>query len=144
MFYSAVVVPTGTAVLGSAAAQGAITAHTVEALHLLGAAALGLLLWDLLTMAKPLRREQSLRWICWVIAAIAHGLLLYLYWLLISFMDAERRYVLIRPPFYPVHQLYLWTCTIQWLAMSILLFLTLREWRHQDHLGVSRTSHCGT
>jgi hypothetical protein len=134
VFYSIVVVPTGTAVLGSAAAQGAITARVVDALHLLGVVTLTLFAWDLFVAASKNRHYLPTRWYCWTIAVVAHGLLWYLHMLLTSFMDPERRYVRIHPPFYPVHRLYLWTCTIQWLALSLLSFLTLLAWKYQDHL----------
>ncbi|MCS7020751.1 MAG: hypothetical protein NZU63_02850 [Gemmataceae bacterium] len=132
VFYSAFVVPLGTEVLGSSAVQGAVTARVVEILHLLGFISLGACLWDMLVAVEPERRSRHIRWVCWIIAACAHGLLLYFYLLLVSFMDPGRRYVVIHPPFYPVHRLYLWTCTGQWLVLAVWLLLTLRAWQNID------------
>lgn len=132
VFYSAIVVPVGTATLGSAAAQGAITARVVEALHLLGVVSLALLLWDMLAGEDPILSRRLARWIGWLIAAISHGLLLYFHFLLLNFMDPQRRYVVIHPPFYPIHQLYLWTSTIQWIVISVWLFLTIMAWKYVE------------
>jgi hypothetical protein len=132
VFYSAIVVPVGTATLGSAAAQGAITARVVEALHLLGLVSLGLLLWDMLAGADAAPSRRLARWICWLIAALSHGLLLYFHFVLLSFMDPQRRYVVIHSPFYPIHRIYLWISTLQWMAISVWLFLTLMAWKYVE------------
>lgn len=132
VFYSAIVVPVGTATLGSAAVQGAVTARVVEALHLLGLVSLGLLLWDMLAGADPVPFRRLARWSCWLIATLAHGLLLYFHLVLLSFMDPQRRYVVIHPPFYPIHRIYLWISTLQWIAISVWLFLTLITWKYVE------------
>ena len=59
---------------------------------------------------------------------VCQYLLLVFHQLLVSFMDADRRYVVIRPPFYPVHRMYLWASTAQWFVMLPLAWWTLRAW----------------
>jgi hypothetical protein len=129
VFYSAIVVPIGTATLGSAAAQGAITARVTEAMYLIGLISLGLLLWEMLASTDPSSSRRWTRWTCWLIAALAHGLLLYFHLVLLSFMDPDRRYVIAHSPFYLIHRLYLWTSTFQWIAMSLWLLLTIVTWK---------------
>ncbi|MBX9627942.1 MAG: DUF72 domain-containing protein [Gemmataceae bacterium] len=128
LFYTAVVVPVGTRVLGSAATQGAITTRVTDALNACGVVGLGLLAWDLAVSRDPVRRRTAARWWWWAVAAACQFLLVVLHQLLDSFMDPGRTYVVVRPPFYPVHRLYLWASTVQWLAGLGLAWLTLRAW----------------
>jgi hypothetical protein len=130
VFYSAIVVPIGTATLGSAAAQGAITARVTEVMYVIGLFSLGLLLWDMLVSADPSPRRRYIRWACWLIAVLSHGLLLYCHFLLLSLMDPDRRYVIIHTPFYLIHRIYLWICTFQWIAVSLWLLLTVKFWNN--------------
>jgi hypothetical protein len=59
VFYTAVVVPAGTAVLGSAAAQGAITARVTDTLNLIGLLSLFMLAAELgLTHDPSVKRPQ--------------------------------------------------------------------------------------
>lgn len=128
LFYTAVVVPVGTRVLGSGAAQGGITARVTDALNVCGVVGLGLLAWDVASTRDPVRRRTAARWWCWAAAAGCQFVLVVAHQLLDSFMDPGRTYVVIRPPFYPVHRVYLWASTVQWLAGLVLAWLTLRAW----------------
>jgi len=128
LFYTAFVVPVGTAVLGSAAAQGAITSRVTETLNTLGVVGLAVVAWDLAAARDPDARRTAARWWCWAVALVCVYLQVVSHQLLVSFMDPGRRYVLIRPPFYPVHRLYLWASTVQWLALLALSWWTLRAW----------------
>ena len=47
---------------------------------------------------------------------------------MVAFMDPTRSYVVIRPPFYPAHRIYLWTSTVLWVVCLALTWLTLRAW----------------
>ncbi len=135
LFYTACVVPTGTRVLGSAAAQGAITARVTDLLNAIGVVALAVLACDLILARDPSRRRARCRWAAWVFAVACQGLLFYLHLRLESYMDDERRYVMVLPPFYPTHRVYLWTSIIQWAACLLLTWWTLRAWRAEDNRG---------
>ncbi len=132
LFYTAVVVPIGTGVLDSAATQGMITARVTDLLNLFGVITLAALGLELGLSRDPRRGRTAARYWCWGIAIICQALLLYFHQLLEAFMDPERTRVVIRPPFYPVHRLYLWTSTIQWLACLLLMGLTVAAWRAED------------
>ncbi len=135
LFYTAVVVPRGTEVLGSAAAQGAITARVTDALNVIGALSLTVLAWDLAVTQDHHARRTIARWWCWSVALVCQYLLFVLHALLDYFLDPSRRYVRIVPPFYPVHRLYLWASTLQWLAVLLLTWWTLRAWQTEAHAG---------
>jgi hypothetical protein len=129
LFYTAFVVPVGTRVLsGGAAAQGVITARVTDTLNTLGAVGLAVLAWELSCTRDPAPRRTTARWWCWAVAVICQYLLFVFHQLLDYFMDPGRTSVVIRPPFYPVHRLYLWASTVQWLALLALAWWTLRAW----------------
>jgi len=132
LFYTAVVVSTGTAVLGSAAAQGAITARVTDSLNIVGVVTLAILAADLGLGRDPAARRTAARWACWWVAFLCQGLLFAFHRLLDSYMDPQRSHVAIGPPFRYVHILYLWASTIQWFACLILTWLTLWAWRAED------------
>lgn len=131
LFYTAVVVPTGTKLLG-AAGQGAITARVTDAMNAVGAVALAALVLELRLTRDPNPRRTARRWWAWGVALACHGLLIYLHLLLDYFMDDARRRVAVVPPFYPVHRAYLWVSTVQWLACALLTWWTLLAWRTED------------
>jgi hypothetical protein len=135
LFYTAVVVPTGTAVLGSAAAQGAITARVTDSLNILGVVTLAILAVELGLSRDPAARRRAALWGCWWIIFVCQGMLFTFHRLLESFMDPERVHVVIAPPFYPVHRMYLWASTIQWVACLVFAWLTIWAWRAEDTLG---------
>lgn len=137
LFYTAVVVPTGTEVLGSAAAQGAITARVTDALNLLGVVGIAIVAWDLAVTRDPSRRRTAARWCCWAAAMVCQYLLLVFHPILISLMDPGRMYVTIREPFYPLHRLYLWASTVQWLAGVLLVWWTLRAWSQEQPASIT-------
>jgi hypothetical protein len=132
LFYTAFVVPVGSEVLGSAAAQGAITARVTDTLNVLAVIGLAVLAWEMNYHRDLDPRRTAVRWWCWSIAFVCQVVLFYLHRLLDSFMDPTRTHVLIRPPFYPVHRIYLWTSTVQWVACLLFAFLTVRAWRAED------------
>jgi hypothetical protein len=132
LFYAAVVVPTGTDVLGSAAAQGVITGHVTEVMNDIGLSALIVLAIDARLTLDSSDRRTELRWWCWAVAFLCQLLLYYFHQLLVAFMDPTRTRVVIHPPFRPVHRLYLWTITIQWMSCLLLVWFNLRAWRDED------------
>ena len=131
LFYAAFVVPAGTELFGKTG-QGAITARVTDALNAVGAVALVLLALELRLTRDSDARRTVRRWCVWGAALACHGLLIYLHLLLDYFMDGARRRVVIAPPFYPVHRVYLWTSTVQWLACVLLTWWTLRAWKAED------------
>ena len=133
LFYTTFVVSTGTAVLGSAAAQGTITARVTDSLNILGSG------WTrnprnrtrpLLATHPPdeprrdgraggspsFARDCSSRSIACSMPS----------W------TQTRTHVVIGPPFYPVHRMYLWASTIQWLACLVSVWLMIWAWRDED------------
>jgi hypothetical protein len=135
LFYAAVVVPTGTELLGSAAAQGRITARVTDTLNGLSILALGVLAFDLRSTRDPLHRRTEIRWWCWSLVLLCQGLLFYFHYLLDAFMDPARNRIVIRPPFRPVHRMYLWTVSAQWFLCLLLLWFNVRAWRSEDLAG---------
>src|SRR6266487_6052704 len=132
LFYTAVVVSTGTTVLGSAAAQGAITARVTDTLNLIGVVGLAILAAELGLTRDPIAKRTEARWWCRWILFVSQGLLLCFHRLLDAFMDPDRTRVVIHPPFYPVHRMYLWASTAQWFVCLVLAWLTLLAWRAED------------
>ncbi|MDY3556244.1 hypothetical protein R5W24_005407 [Gemmata sp. JC717] len=131
LFYTSAVVPVGTELLGKVG-QGSITARVTDALNAVGVVALAALALDLLLTSDPSRRRALSRWALWVLAAVCQGGLFYLHAVLESYMDPDRRAVMVIPPFYPTHRVYLWTSTVQWAACLLFAWLTLRAWRAED------------
>ena len=132
LFYTTFVVSTGTAVLGSAAAQGTITARVTDSLNILGVVGLAILAIELGLARDPFARRTAARWACWWIAFVCQGLLFAFHRLLDAFMDPARTHVVVGPPFYPVHRMYLWASTIQWLACLVSAWLMIWAWRDED------------
>lgn len=120
VFYAAVVVPTGTHLLG-AAAQGAVTARVTVALNALGVAALAALALDLRAGGN------RARWGCWGFAALCQALLFALHAALRARLGETAS-----PAFYELHRAYLLASMAQWLAVAALVALTLRAWRAAD------------
>jgi hypothetical protein len=132
LFYAAVVVPVGTEVLGSSAAQGVITARVTDTMNAIAVAALAALAVDLRLTTDPSDRRTAARWWCWCLAFLAQLLLFYFHQLLDAFMGPERTRVVIGPPFRPVHRMYLWTISVQWGVCLLLVWWTVRAWRAED------------
>ena len=127
-FYAAVVVPIGTDVLGSPASQGAITTRVTDALNVIGVVGLAVICWDLALTRDPNARRTAARWWCWAVAIVCQYLLFVIHQILDYFMDAGRTYVVIVPPFYRLHGIYLWVSTVTWVSCLLLTWWTLRAW----------------
>jgi hypothetical protein len=127
LFYASVVVPVGSAVLGSHAAQAVVTQPVTNYLNLGGGIALVLLLWDVLASPRP-RRTRGL---LWTALAVTLAVLVALHPVLDKhFVPSEG----IADPetFRPLHRLYLWVSTLQWGCGLGYLWLSLRVWRAED------------
>ncbi|MDB5308179.1 MAG: hypothetical protein JWO38_2381 [Gemmataceae bacterium] len=134
LFYAAFVVPAGTEVLGSTAAQGAVTTRVADALNLCGVIGLAAVAWDLSLTRDPAARRTAARWWCWGVAVGCQCLLFVFHELLDSYMDPGRRYIVVIPPFRPVHRTYLWVSTVQWVACLLLAWWTLRAWAGESEV----------
>lgn len=141
LFYAAVVVPTGTRVVG-VVTQGAITARVTATLNVLGVVALAVLALDLWLTRDPSRRRSVCRWAGWSFALLCQCLLFYLHLKLESLMDEGRMWVANLAPFYPTHRMYLLASTAQWLACVLLIWWTLRAWRAEDRVSLSVAGLC--
>lgn len=123
-FYAAVVVPTGTDVLG-ATTQGSVTARVTDWLNAIAVVSLLLLAWEMRTSgSRP-------RWACWIVMSIAQIVLFAVHQRLEEMMDPDRLYV-VEAGFYGVHRVYLIASTVQWAAALAFVWLTLRAWRRID------------
>lgn len=131
LFYAAAVVPVGTKLLGGAG-QGVITARVTDTLNVFGVLGVGLFALELSLTRDPNVRRTAYRWWTWAVAMVCQFLLWYFHLLLDAFMDEERKRVVVGALFYPVHRMYLWTSTVQWLACLLLTWWTLRAWRAED------------
>lgn len=131
LFYSAFVVPAGGQVIG-AQGQGIITARVTDSLNAAGVVGVAILAIELgLTRdTNAIRTER--RWWTWGVILVCQFLLLYIHLVLDAFMDEERKRIIVRAAFYPVHQMYLWTSIVQWVACVLLTWWTLRAWKAED------------
>jgi hypothetical protein len=108
-FYSLIVVPTGTEVVGRLE-QGFITRAVTAKLNWIGAATLGILLWDVI-VAK--RRMLAATWVTLIVFQLA---LVLLHPRLESLLDMQAHDVTDHAKFYSIHRVYLWLVAGQWLA----------------------------
>jgi hypothetical protein len=127
-FYTAVVVPTGTDVLGSAAAQGFITRQVTVWLNVAGAVAIPILIWD----AAATRRFRRQRICAALLMAACLIALFVMHFRLETLLDASHERVLDRSAFMPMHRQYLWISTAQWVCGVVYLVLTPLSWRYCD------------
>ncbi len=132
VFYSAVVVPMGTDVLGSASAQGEITALVTVWLNRIGLAFLAVLAWDVSATRDPVARRIVVRQTLGSVTALLLLVLMYLHDLMDYFLDPTGRTIAMRRPFRIVHIIYLCTSTVHWGIGLALAWLTLAAWRAED------------
>lgn len=122
-FYASIVVPAGTEILG-VTQQGFITQQVTSSLNVAGAVALGLLLVDLFVTPGAVRWRVGF----WVVMAACQVALFWLHARLSSHMVVDTFSVRARPEFKPLHRLYLWLHTAQWLASLIYLGVLMMVW----------------
>jgi len=132
MFYSAVVVPVGSEVLGSHRQQGFVTRSVTTYLNLAGLASILVLGWDIASASDPAQRRRWLRWGLWALLVVTLGLLVWLHTRLDGLLDVETFQILNRGEFRALHSWYLNISTLQWAASLILAGVTLWAWRAQD------------
>ncbi len=132
VFYSAVVVPIGTDVLGSASAQGEITALVTVWLNRIGLVFLAILAWDVSATRDPNTRRTLVRQTLGVVMVLLLFLLFYLHDLMQYFLDPTGRTIAMRRPFRMMHIIYLCVSTLHWGIGLALAWLTLAAWRAED------------
>jgi len=135
-FYASVVVPIGQQQFGHLR-QGFVTRQVTIYLNLAGAAALVLLLWELLASADRAAWRRRSRWLLWAGMLLT---LIHLHWLhgqLDELLAARGFLVRDDEAFRPQHRLYLWISTVQWACGLLFLFLTLGTWRAHEGLTAS-------
>src|SRR5262245_13000536 len=132
MFYGGVVVPVGSAVLGSEREQGFITRSVTNYLNLAGAVALAVWCWDLSAGRGTSPRGRRLRWAIWAGLVLSLALLAWLHLRLDDLLDPEDVLILDRPRFHSLHRRYLIVSTIQWVGCILLSASTMRAWRDED------------
>ena len=129
LFYSAVVVPIGADVLGSAEDQGWITRRVTPWLNVAGAVGLAVWAWDILAESQA-RRQR--RWLVWGLMAVLQITLFVLHTRLNGLLDPERFRIIDRSAFTFWHRTYLWVSTALFLGSVLLSWWTLREWTATD------------
>jgi hypothetical protein len=135
IFYTAVVVPLATAVLGSSLRQGFITRRVTETMNVCGIFALALMAWDLGTSRDPGLLRHRIRIGLFVLMGVAAVVLIRLHGSLDALLDDSDitdPTIVDRHAFRPLHRLYLWTSSVQWGCSVGYLLLTLAAWRRED------------
>jgi len=129
-FYAAIVVPTGTEVLGSSAEQAKITRRVATSINLTGAITLAIFACDVV-LEPRWRRSRA------VTLVLALSFLVALV-VLRSHLDVlfhgEHAYLDHRADFRPWHRTYLWLHTAQWATCVVFLVLTIMAWRSADRI----------
>ena len=131
-FYGGVVVPVGSAVLGSERDQGFITRTVTNYLNLAGAAALAVWGWDLSAMRGMSPGGRRLRWAIWAGLVLSLVVLVWLHPMLDGLLVPEDATVLDRHRFRSLHERYLIVSTVQWAGCLLLTALTILAWRDED------------
>jgi len=127
-FYTAVVVPIGTDVLGSPFAQGMITRSVAFWINVAGAAAIALMAWNSI-VEQPWRKT---RWVVLIVMTLWLIGQFVLHHRLDAMMDIATGVVNDRPTFRWWHRVYLWLSTAQWAAAVAWLGFTKAAWRRSD------------
>jgi hypothetical protein len=137
LFYSGVVVPVGTEVLGSALLQGTITQLVTNWLNLIGCVWCLVFAWDIWATSDGRKWRRLLRW-----ALLAKCVLLLLALVAIhprldEMLDAETLRISNAKQFRFWHVFYLWISTVHWVIGLVLAWLTLQSWRNEDQNSVA-------
>jgi len=102
----------------------------------IGAVGLAVLALELALTRDPNSRRTACRWWTWGVALLCQGLLIYFHALLDYFLDDDRRAGGgPRAGSTRFHRMYLWTCTIQWLACLLVTWWTRGRGRRKTANG---------
>jgi hypothetical protein len=128
LFYAAVVVPIGTAFLGTPLRQGGITRQVTSWMNIAGAGTLLLLALDVGVTRDPKRVRCVARWGLWLLMAVGLAALFWLHPRMDALFDVAEETVHQRSLFKPMHRAYLWISTVQWASGLLWVWLTLAAW----------------
>lgn len=137
MFYSAVVVPVGTEVLGSPLLQGTITQPVTNWLNLIGIGWCLALVWDCWQTTDPQRWRRRLRAGFTIISVLLLAVLFGLHLEMDRHLDVEATRIMNKVAFRLWHVTYLWTSTAHWVIGLLMALLTLSAWRAEDQNSVA-------
>lgn len=140
LFYTSVVVPVGTDVLGSAFVQGLVTQRVTDWMNLFGLVWALLFAWDVAATHDPNRRRTRARWLGWAVSAALLAALFWLHTILDAHIDLDRDTLRDRTTFRNWHIAYLWVVTAHWALALALAWLTLQAWRWEDRAVVTPMS----
>ncbi|HBE71876.1 MAG TPA: hypothetical protein DDW52_27355 [Planctomycetaceae bacterium] len=125
LFYAAVVVPTGSDIVG-VTTQGFVTQQVTNVLNLLVVWAVVMLGWEYVAQSKQ-RSVSANRILLFSTCTIGLSVCL-LFWLhqrLDGMLDADLMEVSDSSLFYLLHRFYLWVCTIQWMCSLMATWIVL-------------------
>jgi hypothetical protein len=132
LFYAVVVVPVGRSVLHPPSRQSFITLTVTPYLNLAAAVSLVLLALDTLLARDGSGRRRLFRWLCWLGMSVCLGVLLWLHPRMSAHLDADHQVIHDWTGLYPLHKVYLWTSSVQWVLATVSLVLMLGSWRWED------------
>lgn len=128
-FYTSVVVPIGTDVLGSSRTQGFVTQQVTHVLNIIGGFALAIGLIDLFVeRARRSVRVTTFLSVILLLLIVLWIALLFVHPMLDLMLEPEHEYVADEARFYQLHRVYLWVSTFQWLFCWVWLVLIIRGW----------------
>jgi hypothetical protein len=132
-FYAGVVVPTGSAVLGSHTTQGFVTQRVTHWMNVTSAPALLIFLWNILAAARSPARWplRGLVWTWLLMLGLQIALLLLHPVLDRMLVPAEER-IINHPRFYRLHGLYLDLASVQHFAAIAYLWCAMILWHRAD------------
>ena len=132
-FYAGVVVPTGSAVLGSHTTQGFITQRVTHWMNVASAPALLIFLWNVLTAPRLLGRWafRGLIW-TWLLMVGLQIALVLLHPVLDRMLVPSEERIINHPRFYRLHGLYLDLASVQHFAAVLHLWCAMMLWRRAD------------
>jgi len=128
VFYSGVVVPIGTEILGSPLDQGLVTQQVTNWLNRIGVIWHALFMWELFAEVDPSRWRKRWRIGLWAVSAVLMVALFTLH----PYLDSQ--FVENAIPkanwraFRTAHIAYLWVSTGQWVIGLVLAWLTIGAW----------------
>lgn len=127
-FYTAIVVPIGTDVLGSSRTQGFVTQQVTDKLNLIGGPTILMMMIDLIIFRRTRSRKLN-TWSAMTLAGIGFlwCVLMVVHPMLDAMLQPEHEHVLDDAKFYSLHRVYLWTSTIQWLLCWVWLVIYVRN-----------------
>jgi hypothetical protein len=134
LFYSAVVVPTGTDIHGQFA-QGLVTQRVTDWMNVIGLIWHALFAWDVWATEG----RKSWRGLLWFLSFVLLGCLAVLHVKLDRMIELEHVHDS-DSMFYQWHAAYLFASSLQWLFALIQVWLTLAAWRAEQSRGSPASS----